>query len=288
MREYVIVTEATLDIPQEMVEELGIHVIPMAFVMDGKEYLHYPDERQISNEEFYNKLKEGKMSVTSQINPHTFEEVFRGILEQDKDVLFITFSSGLSGTYQSSLIAQGIMQEEFPEHKIYVIDSICACAGLGFLLYHAVQRQREGMDVDSLYHWILEYRLKVNHWFTVDDLFHLQRGGRLSSVEALVGSALKIKPVLSLSEEGKLYVENKVRGTKKSMEYMVSKAMENADDIENQMIMVAHGAAKEKAIELKQRLIEKTGVKEVVITKVGPIIGTHTGPGMLALVFMGK
>lgn len=284
---YRLVSDATLDLPMDLVEKYNIMVVPMAFTLDGEEILHYPDERNMSIENFYGALKEGKTSVTSQINPTTYVDLFTPVLEAGEDILYVAFTSGLSGTYQSAVLAKGMLEDEFPERKIYVIDSLCASAGLGFFMYLVGQKKEAGVTIDELQEWVITKRKSVAHWFTVDDLFHLQRGGRLSFAEAMLGSALKIKPIISVDEEGKLYVENKVRGNKKGEEYMIAKINDTMDD-EEQTVFVAHGDCEERALALKEKIEANTHAKKVCITKIGPIIGTHTGPGMLAVLFMEK
>lgn len=284
---FVLVSDATFDLPVDLVEKFDIKVVPMMFNLNGKEYLHYPDERNMSNEEFYQALKDGKISSTSQINPMTYVEFMTPILESGKDILYICFTSGLSGTYQSALLAKDMLLEDFPERKIEVIDSLCASAGQGYFVYLLALEREKGLSFEELRDWAITYRSRIAHWFTVDDLFHLQRGGRLSFAEAMLGSALKIKPIISVDEKGALYTENKVRGNKKAVEYMISKMNEDLD--ESQLtIFVAHGDAEERAEAFKNKILEKTVVQNVITTKIGPIIGSHTGPGMLAVLFLKK
>ncbi|MDD6072209.1 MAG: DegV family protein [Clostridiales bacterium] len=284
---YILASDATFDLPMELVTQYNIAVVPMAFNLDGEEILHYPDERNMSTEAFYQALKDGKTSTTSQINPMTYVEFFTPYLEKGEDILYIAFTSGLSGTYQSALLAKDMLLEDFPERTIEVVDSLCASAGQGFLLYLVGKKKEEGMELLELVKWTESIRGRVAHFFTVDDLFHLNKGGRLSTAEAIMGTALKIKPIISVDKEGKLYVENKVRGNKKAQEYMISKVNETWDDSES-TIFIGHGDAKERAEELRDKILEKTNVKDIVITKIGPIIGTHTGPGMLAVLFLEK
>lgn len=284
---YILASDATFDLPMELVTQYDIAVVPMAFNLDGEEILHYPDERNMSNEAFYQALKDGKMSTTSQINPMTYVEFFTPYLEKGEDILYVAFTSGLSGTYQSALLAKDMLLEDFPERTIEVVDSLCASAGQGYLLYLVGRKKEEGMELLELAKWTESIRGRVAHFFTVDDLFHLNKGGRLSTAEAIMGTALKIKPIISVDKEGKLYVENKVRGNKKAQEYMISKVNETWDDSEP-TIFIGHGDAKERAEELRDKILEKTNVKDIVITKIGPIIGTHTGPGMLAVLFLEK
>lgn len=284
---YRLVSDATLDLPMDLVEKYNILVVPMAFTLDGEEILHYPDERNMSIEAFYDALKQGKTSVTSQINPTTYVDLFTPILANGEDILYVAFTSGLSGTYQSAVLAKGMLEEDFPERKIYIIDSLCASAGLGYFMNLIGQKKEAGMPIDELNEWVMTKRNHIAHWFTVDDLFHLQRGGRLSFAEAMLGSALKIKPIISVDDEGKLYVENKVRGNKKGEEYMISKIRETMDD-EERTVFIAHGDCEERAIALKDKIEANTQARNIRIAKIGPIIGTHTGPGMLAVLFMEK
>lgn len=284
---FVLVSDATLDLPIDLVEKFDIKVVPMMFNLDGKEYLHYPDERNMSNEDFYQALKDGKVSSTSQINPMTYVEFMTPILEEGQDILYICFTSGLSGTYQSALLARDMLLEDFPERKIEVIDSLCASAGQGYFVYLLALEREKGLSFEELKDWAMAYRKRIAHWFTVDDLFHLQRGGRLTFAEAMLGSALKIKPIISIDEKGALYTENKVRGNKKAVEYMIAKINDRLDTSQL-TIFVAHGDARERAEEFKDRVLEKTAVENVIITKIGPVIGSHTGPGMLAVLFLEK
>ncbi|MBQ9983528.1 MAG: DegV family protein [Lachnospiraceae bacterium] len=284
---YRLVSDATLDLPIELVEKYNIFVVPMAFTLDGEEILHYPDERNMSNEAFYEALKQGKTAVTSQINPTIYVDLFTPILEGGEDILYVAFTSGLSGTYQSAVLAKGMLEEDFPDRKLYVIDSLCASAGLGYFMKLIGEKKEAGLDIDELKDWVLAKRNRIAHWFTVDDLFHLQRGGRLSFAEAMLGSALKIKPIISVDEKGKLYVENKVRGNKKGVEYMLAKIRETMDENECS-VFIGHGDCEERALELKAKVEAETDATSVELTKIGPIIGAHTGPGMLAVLFMEK
>jgi len=286
MSKYVLITDATIDLPLNIVEQLDIEVIPMNFEINGKTYHHYPDEREMPIKEFYSMLENGTMPTTAQVTPFVYEEVFKKFLEQGLDILCIVFSSGLSGTYQSASIAKEEMLEKYPDRKIFCIDSKCASVGEGILVYHAAKKRLEGMELEELSNWVEESKYNVRHWFTVEDLYHLNRGGRVSSLEAFVGTALKIKPVLSVDEDGKLVVVSKVRGTKKALIYMLEKLTEEGANIKEQTVFVGHGDNIESAEKLKSILLEDNLVKDAIITNIGPIIGSHTGPGMVALVFM--
>lgn len=287
MNNYVIVSDATLDLPVSVVKEFDLRIIPMGFSVDDTEYTHYPDERELSIEEFYTKLKNGGVPHTTQITPAVFTEYFEEILKQGLDILYIAFSSGLSGTYNTSQIVIRDLIEEYPERKIYSVDSLCASVGEGLLVMNAAKHKQNGMNIDELKDWVEYNKKRLCHWFTVKDLFFLKRGGRITSIEAIVGTALKIRPVLSTDDAGKLQVVTKVRGARAEMELMVNKLIEKGEAVDSQTVGIAHGDNLEQAKELETILREKNLVKDVLITKVGPVIGTHTGPGMLALTFFG-
>lgn len=285
---YVIVSGATGDLPQSVIEEYGLHVIPMNVRIGEEDFSYHPDEKVLSCKDFYTRLSGGEESVTSQITPIVFKEVFEGYLKEGKDVLYIAFSSGLSGTFNSACLIAEDLKEEYPERKLVCVDSLCASIGEGFLVYLAGKLRKEGKSFDEVVEFVTENRTKVCHWFTVDDLIHLKRGGRLNSLEAVVGTALKIKPVLSVDREGKLTVVAKVRGTKKGMEYLRERLVSDGIDAVNQTVLVGHADAEDVAEELKEQLLSEGLVKDVIISNVGPIIGTHVGSGMFALTFLGE
>ncbi len=285
---YVIVSGATGDMPQSVIEEYDIHVIPMTVRVGDRDYLYHPDEKELTCKDFYTQLSAGAESVTTQITPIVFKEVFETYLKEGKDVLYIAFSSGLSGTINSARLVAQELSEDYPERKIECIDSLCASIGEGFLVYLAGKLRKEGKSYEEVVAFVKENCTKVCHWFSVDDLLHLKRGGRLSGFEAAVGTALKIKPVLSVDREGKLTVVAKVRGTKKGMEYLKERLINDGIDTANQTVMVGHADVPEIAEQLKEQLLAEGLVKDVIVSNVGPIIGTHVGSGMFALVFLGE
>ena len=284
---YKIVTDSTIDLTQKMIEELELTVISLRFTIDGKTYKDKSDMSEMSTETFYAKLREGKMSTTSQINADEFTRTFEPILEAGEDVLYIAFSSGLSGTCQSAYIARDELKEKYPERKIYVFDSLCASMGEGLLVYQAALLKRAGTDIDSLYKWLGENVLKLCHWFTVDDLNHLKRGGRVSTTAALVGTMLGIKPVLHVGDEGHLIPVSKVRGRRQSLDALVQKMAETAIHPDEQTIFISHGDCLKDAEYVAEQVRSKFGVKNIQINFVGPVIGAHSGPGTVALFFFG-
>ena len=282
---YRLVSDATLDLPLDLIEKYNMYIIPMTIVLDGKEIDYEPTEKNLTIENFYKALREGKSSTTSQINPSLYIEHFAPLLANGEDIIYVGLTSGLSGTYQSSNIAKNMLLEEYPDRKILIVESFCASAGLGYCLNLAGQKMEEGYSIEELFDWIVANQQKVQHWFTVDDLFYLQKGGRLTLAEAMVGSALKIKPILSVDEEGKLYAATKVRGNKKSEEYMINKINEELSENDH-TVFIAHGDCEDRALALKEKIEAQTKAENIRITKIGPVIGTHTGPGMLAVLYV--
>lgn len=288
MRDYVIVSDATLDLPNSIIEEYGIRVIPMGIDINDIAYNYHPNEKELMIDEFYNKLKAGAVTYTTQITPITFTEYFKDILNENLDILYIGFSSGLSGTYYGAQMAVNELSKDYPDRKIYCIDSKCASIGEGLLVFNAAEQKKKGLTIDELNTWVEENKYASRHWFSVRDLFYLKKGGRVTSIEAVVGTALRIRPVLSTDEAGKLVVVTKLRGTKAEMEFLISNMIKEGVELSTQTVIVGHGDNLEQAKLLEKQIRSKNVVKDVIISQIGPIIGNHTGPGMLALVFMGK
>lgn len=288
MGSYSLLTDMTCDLDAATLEMLHVKAIPMAFQLGGSEYNHYPDEREITLEEFYTRLKAGEDAKTSQIGPSVYQEYFETELKAGKDILYLCFTSGLSGTISTANVVAKQLLEDYPDRKINIVDTLCASVGEGILVYLAAEKYMAGMELDELTAWSEAAKTRINHWFTVEDLYHLKRGGRLSTMEALVGTALKIKPILSVDGEGKLVVMAKERGTKKALSYLIEKLKQNAVDTENGLAIIGHANAPELA-ETVAEMVKSTypGMK-TIISKIGPIIGAHVGSGMCALVFLGK
>lgn len=286
MSKYVIMTDSTCDITREMAKKLNVTVIPLSFIMNGKTYQGSLDQKTISTEDFYSKLKSGEKVTTAQVNSEEFIDNFSPVLEDGTDILYIAFSSGLSGTCQSAFIAQKELAEKFPDRKVIVFDSLCASMGEGLLVYLACQKKDEGFSIDELHTWLKETMPKVAHWFTVDDLNHLRRGGRVSAGAALVGSMLSIKPVLHVDDEGHLSPVTKVRGRKTSLDTLVKKMQETAIEPEKQIVFISHGNCLKDAEYVKEQIQSKMGTKMFEINVIGPVIGSHAGPGTIALFFI--
>ena len=288
MRDYIIVTDATSDIPNEMANELNVKVVPMSFSLGEKNYNHYPDYRELDIKTFYDKQRAGQTSLTTQINVAVYLDFFEEIIKSDKDVLYISFSSALSSTYQSSVLAAKELNEKYPDFKIITIDSKAATLGETLLVKLAAQKKSEGMNIEDLSKWVADNHLKVCHYFTVDDLNHLKRGGRMTAMTAFIGTALDIKPILHVNDEGKLIPLDKVRGRKKALKVLFNYLAELSENLEEQTVFIGHGDCIEDARNLESLIKEAYKVKEVIIHPIGPIIGSHTGPGAITLLFLGK
>lgn len=288
MRDYVIMTDSCCDLTADMAREMELEVLPLTMRMDDREYPNYLDGRAITNEEFYRRLRAGKMSSTAAVNIHQFEERMGALLESGKDVVCICFSSALSTTYQSAVIASGEVLKTHPNGAVHVIDSLSASLGQGLLLYLAVQKKREGLTASELVDWVEQNKLRVCHWFTVDDLNFLKRGGRLSAGAALVGTMLAIKPVMHTSNEGKLVPMAKVRGRKASLKALMDKVGELGVDLPHQTMFICHADCLDEAEQVAASLKERYGVPEIHINYIGPVIGSHTGPNTMGLFFLGK
>ena len=286
MTDYKIITDSTTDLPVELVKELDLHIIPMLFTVNDKDYWNTPDEKYISSHDFYELLRSGKSATTTQINMEYFKEQVLPYLAKGLDILYLCFSSGLSSSYNSVLMAAEELREEFPDRKILIVDSLSASMGEGLLVYHTAMQKKQGMDIDSLAAWVEENRLHLAHWFTVDDLNHLKKGGRVSAAAALVGTMLNIKPVLHVDDEGHLIPVEKIRGRRKSLEALVSHMEKTAIDPKSQTVFVSHGDALEDAEFVANLVRERFGVETIYINPIGPVIGAHSGPGTVALFFL--
>lgn len=284
--DYIFMTDTSSDLSTEQAGEIGVEVLPMEFEMEGKCYLHYTDARMMSLDEFYGKLKKGIPSKTTQINYNSFVTAFESYLKAGKDVLYTGICTGLSGTYNTCLMAVNDLKEKYPERKIIAIDSLCDSAGLGFLVYLAGKKYAAGATIDELAEYITETRDKICHWFVVEDLDQLKRGGRISAVTATFGKALQIKPLIGVDEGGHLFNAGKVRGKSNVIPTLVKHFEAEAVDPKNNLVFIAHADNKEGALELQKAV--KGMCKETQICDIGPVIGTHVGSGMLAILFIGK
>lgn len=285
--DYVLLTDSTCDLPAELAENFGISVMPMVFLMNEKIYHHYLDAREMSLEEFYKKLGSGELSQTTQISYQDYFDYFEPFLNDGKDILYICFTSGLSGTYNTCKIAIRELKEKYPDRTIKIVDSACASIGQGLLMYHIGNYYiKEHPALEELERFAEETKENCCHWFVVDDIDQLKRGGRISSVTATFAKALQIKPVLSVDTDGKLVNVGKIRGANNAYDMFIKKIQRDGKDIKAQTVMIGHANYPEGAEELKKKV--KPLVKDVIICEIGPVIGTHVGSGMLALAFLGE
>lgn len=287
MSEFVLLTDSSADLSQEMVEELGVTVLPLSFTIQGRTYHDYPDGREMNLPLFYDMLRAGELATTAAVNMAEFTQAMEPILQAGKDILVLAFSSGLSATYQASVLAVEDLREKYPERKIYTVDTLCASLGQGLLVWLAVQEQRKGKNIEEVRDWAEAAKLSVCHQFTVDDLHFLKRGGRVSSATAVVGSMLQIKPVLHVDDEGHLISVGKARGRQASLKALVDKMEKTVTQAGKQMVFISHGDCRKDAVTVADMVKERLGVQEVRINHIGPVIGAHAGPGTVALFYLG-
>lgn len=284
---YRIFTDATADLTGELLAGLPeVEVIPMEITLGDHEYTHGPGG-DLTVEEFYAAQRAGQFAFTSQINPAVYFRHFEPCLAAGEDVLYLCFSSGLSGTFQTACLCAEELREQYPARKILCLDTLCASVGEGFLVREAARKQAEGLSLEELAAWVEERRLQVCHWFTVDTFDHLKHGGRVSGAAAAVGTLLQIKPMLHVSQGGTLEVAEKPRGTKHAMAAQLSRMERSWTPEESPLVVVGHGDCPDRAQALAERVREEFPKAEVFIAPIGPVIGAHTGPGMLALIFWG-
>ena len=283
--DFQIITDSCCDFPTPMYGQLGLSFVPLTVEFRGNTF---DDKNDDTLKDMYQGLRAGEVAKTSAVNPSRWSQAMEKALAAGKDVLVLAFSSGLSTTYQSAVIAAEELKDEYPDRKIQVIDTLCASMGQGLLVWYACKKRDEGLSLDEVAQWVLDNRLHLCHWFTVDDLMYLKRGGRISAATALVGTMLQIKPLLHVDDEGHLINMTKTRGRKAAIDAMVKKAQELGAGYDNSTMFISHGDCLSDAEYLSRQLKEKCGVKDVVISYVGAVIGSHSGPGTLALFFLGS
>ena len=287
MRDFVILTDSCCDMTAKMAQDLGLEVLPLSLTMEDRVYHNYLDGREIGFQDFYAKLRAGALATTSAVSVGAFEESMGKILDSGRDVLYIAFSSALSTTYQSAVIAAGDLKESHPDGSVLVVDSQCASLGQGLLVYLCAMEKQKGRSLEEVHAFAEETKGRVCHWFTVDDLNHLKRGGRISAATALVGTMLSIKPVLHVDDTGHLVSVGKARGRKASLLALVDHMEKTADHPAEQTIFISHGDCREDADFVAEEVRRRFGVRDIYINYVGPVIGNHSGPGTLALFFLG-
>lgn len=284
MKDYIITVNSTVDLPKEWLTERKVPIVPLKYTIDGETY---EDMDGLSAKEFFGKLRDGKMAATSQVNPGEAKEALKPFLEEGKDILHLAFSSALSGTCNSMRIAAEELMEEYPQQKMIVVDTLCACLGEGLLLYYALKRKSEGFSMEETAKWVEENKLHVCHNVTIDDLEHLHRGGRISKTVAVLGGMVKIKPMIHMDDKGALQVIGKERGRRKSLNKIVDTAVKQSKGWENDIIMITHGDCEEDARYVEELVREKMGIDQILVNNIGTVIGSHTGLGVVAVFCMG-
>lgn len=284
MGKYVIITDSSADLTKDIINDPELLTLQLDVLVEGESAQANCD---VDIKEFYAKLRAKKNATTSAVNIDTFIALFEKYLVEGLDVLYLGFSSGLSGTYNAGLVAAKELSDKYPDRKIYALDTLAASLGQGLLVYYAVKMKNDGADIDTVRNFIEENKLHLCHWFTVDDLFFLKRGGRVSAATAIVGSMLSIKPVLHVDNKGRLINVDKARGRKASIDALFDKMKETAIEPENQVVFISHGDVAEDAEYLANRIRNELNVREVVVGYVGAVIGAHSGPGTMALFYLG-
>lgn len=283
----VLLIDCCTDLPYSYVVENELPFVSLVCNFKGQE--HKDDfGHSLTYKEFYAAIRDGEMPSTSQVNVYEYAELFRKYARQGKAVIYLGFSSALSGSFGSAKLARDMVCEEIKDADITVIDSKSASLGEGLLAYYANEMLKKGASKDEVVSWLESNKLKLNHWFTVDDLGHLRRGGRVSGAAAFVGTLLDIKPILHVDDEGRLIPMSKVKGRKKSLKTLFEMLQENIVSPEEQVIAISHGDCPEDVEYLKDMILREYKVKDVIVNHVGPVIGSHTGPGVVALFFMGS
>ncbi len=287
MQNYILMTDSDSDLPYALKEQLAIPVVYMPYALEGREY--FDDLGQtLDHKAFYEKMRSGAQPTTSALNETVYEEYFEPILAEGKDLLFIAFSSQLSGTINAMRAARETLLEKYPERKFIIVDTLSISAPQTLLVLKAHEMYTAGADIETVAKWVEDNKLRAQAWFTVDDLKYLQRGGRVSAAAAVVGTMLDLKPILTETREGKLAAAAKVRGRKKAINFIVDKAVENIVDQKESIGIVLHADCREDADKLIALLQSKLPDMTIRVENIGPVIGAHCGPGSLAFCFIGK
>ena len=287
MSDFIILTDSSADLSAEMAQELDVQVIPLSFIMEGRTYRDFPDNREMDPHLFYEALRQGEEATTAAVNVGQYTEALEPLLQAGKDVLILAFSSGLSTTYNSSRLAVEELREKYPERKLYTVDTLCASLGQGLLVWYAAKARERGGTIEEVRDWVEDRKLNLCHQFTVDDLHFLKRGGRISAATALVGSVLQVKPVLHVDNEGHLVNIGKVRGRQAALKALVDRMEATAIDSGSLTVFISHGDCLEDAQTVAGMVKKRFGVQNICINYVGPVIGAHSGPGTVALFYIG-
>lgn len=288
MKQYILATDACSDLPLDVVKQHDIAIVPMLLEIEGKNYSHNLEEKHLKLKDFYDQLRDKKVSRTSLVNVGEFVQFFTELLKQGKDILYIALSSALSGTYQSAMMAIDMLKDDYPNQRIVAVDTLSASLGEGYLVWRAALLKKEGKLLNEVVEWLEANKYRLRHLFTVEELGTLKRGGRLSGTAAFFGTLLGVKPILHVTRDGKLDVLKKSVGRKKSLTEMIEVMKDQIVASEEQTIFIAHGDCLEEAKEVGGLINASMNVKDLFFSYIGPVIGSHSGPGTIAVFFMGK
>jgi len=287
---YKLFTDVMSDLPLEYVNAHGLEVVPLSVLIDGEDYTLAADPNGpgcIDPGVFYQRLRAGAVAKSAQASAETIVQMMRPYLAAGQDVLYLALSSGISGTCASGMVARDMLKEEFPDRKVIVVDSLCASMGEGLLVYLTVEKAESGATLEEAADFAEALKLKIHHWFTVDDLNFLRRGGRVSGAQAFLGTMLSIKPVLNVDDEGKLIPKEKQQGRRRALKALVDHLKDNCADPKKYPIMLSHGDALSDAMQVDAMIREQWGVGARLVNLINPVIGCHSGPGTIALFFVG-
>lgn len=282
-----IITDSCSDLPKKIINQFNINVVSLSFLVDNTEYLCFENGVQVNNSLYYDMMRDGYSIKTSLANEGMFTKAFESILKEGKDILCILVSSGISGTYIAGISAAAALKEKYPDRKIVVVDSLSGSLGEGLLVYYAAFMRERGKTLEEIVNWLEKNRLKIMHEFTVDDLEYFKRGGRISAATAIVGKFLSIKPLLRANDEGKIYVYDKIRGRKASLDRLIKNVGERSDDLSNQVVAISHADCYDDAKYIEKEIHLRYKVKNIIINDIDLVMGAHAGPGMIGVFFIG-
>ena len=285
--DFTILTDSSADLDGEMAQRLDIQVLPLSFTIGGRTYHNYPDNREMDPHLFYERLRQGEVATTSAVNVAAYTEAVEPLLQAGKDVLILAFSSGLSTTCNSAEVAAEELREQYPQRKLYVVDTLCASLGQGLLVWLAAREQKKGRSIEEVRDWAEAHKQAVCHQFTVQDLKFLKRGGRITATTGVLGSMLQIKPLLHVDQEGKLTAVGKARGRHAALKALVDRMEKTVTDEGRETVFISHGDCRGDADKVAEMVRERFGTRDIRINYIGPVIGAHSGPGTLALFYLG-
>ncbi len=287
MNEYIILTDSTCDLPADIAQELGLLVVSLSVILDGTSYKNYLDGRELSFQDFYESMRNKKLPTTSAVNVYDFLELMEPILVSGKDILYLGFSSPMSSTYSAGCVAIKDLKQKYPERKILTVDTLSASLGEGLLVYLCAMEKKKGCTIEEVQAFAEANKMHICHLLTVDDLFHIKRGGRISASSAILGSMLGVKPILQVDDGGLMNTIGKARGRRAAIRSIVDMIKDNITDLELP-IFIGHGDCLDEAEQVAEMLKEQVGVKKVIINYIGVVCGSHSGPGILGIFFHGK